>query len=409
LAKAGVDVVLLERGEFPGAKNLFGGALYSSVLQQIVPRFWEEAPLERVIARRELTMLTEETAVSVAVNCQSYSRPPYNGFTILRSKFDRWFAQKAVEAGARLVNNVTVDDLLVQNGRVTGVRTRRAGGDLSAKVVVAADGANSFLALQAGLRRQFDPHHMVVGVKEVFRLPKEVLESRFCLDGSTGVANEFVGGLGVKGGGFLYTNKESVSLGIAVEVASIKESRQQIVEIFEKFKHHPFVSKLIKDGQQVEYGAHLIPEAGYKMMPKLYTNGMVVVGDAAGMVLATGLALEGMNYAMAGGMAAAEAIIKALKAGDTSEFGLAYYKKLLNESFVMKDLKAFQHAPAFVQNPRLHYTYVGAICNLAEKVFLSDGEPRRKLLALAREEFKGKATWKELLADARQAGKSLMW
>lgn len=409
LAKDGVDVALVERGDTPGSKNMFGGIFYGRVLHQLIPNFWEEAPIERVVTKRVLTLMSSQASLSFELNSRRYAEPPYNGFTILRGKFDNWFARKAVEAGATLIPATTVDGLIYEGKQIVGVKTRREIGNLYAKVIVAADGANSFLAHQAGLRPVFSNHHLELGVKEVIKLPPEVIEERFKLATGEGLANEFVGGLAVKGGGFLYTNHNTVAVGVAAELASLQEKQVQIVQVLEDFKQHPTVREMIRGGVSVEYGGHLVPAAGYQMMPQLYTDGMLVVGDAAGMVFVTGLALEGMNYAMAGGLAAAEAASRALKAGCYSAGQLQCYQKLLEDSFVLQDLKEFRHASTFIQNPRVHHTYAPGITELAEQLFMSEGLPRKKLLKMVKEQFGAKLGLLELLKDSRDGGKGLLW
>lgn len=410
LAKAGADVAILERGETPGSKNMFGGAFYGRVLHQLIPNFWEEAPIERIVTKRVLTLMSSKSSMAIELNSRRYAEPPYNGFTILRRKFDQWFANKAVEQGAVLIPSTTVDGLIYEGQRIAGIRTRRDNGNLFANIVIAADGANSFLAKQAGMRRNFTGHQMVVGVKEVLKLTQEVIDERFKLGQNEGLANEFVGGLDVKGGGFLYTNKSTLSVGVVAELDSLKEKKVQIVQVLEDFKNHPTVKEMVRDGVPVEYGGHLIPEAGFNMMPKLYTAGMLVVGDAAGMVFATGLALEGMNYAMAGGIAAAEASLRAIQAGDYSAEQLSCYKKMLEDSFVLQDLKEFRHASSFIQNPRMHQAYAAGITEVVEQLFMSDGQPRQKIVKMLKQQLDSKnvGMW-QLVKDGWDGGKGLLW
>src|SRR5437764_10698639 len=153
LARAGLHVALIERGEYAGAKNVSGAALYApGLLAELLPNYWEEAPVERYLTRRVITFLAQESAFALDFRTNNYAQPPYNGFTVLRPKFDRWLASKAEAAGALLITSTVVDDLLYEQGRIIGVSCRRADGHLYAPVVVAADGANSFLAKKAGLQ-----------------------------------------------------------------------------------------------------------------------------------------------------------------------------------------------------------------------------------------------------------------
>lgn len=411
LAKSGFEVLLLERGKYPGEKNMFGGALFSRGLNDLVPNFWEEAPVERYITRKIITMLSQDASFSFDFKSERFGKPPYNGFTVARSRFDRWYAQKAVEAGAMLITETVADGLLWADGRVAGVRTRREQGEVWADVVIAADGVNSLLAKKANLRKDFVQNQVTVGVKEVIQLPQAEIESRFNLAGSEGVSNEFLGGLpgGMQGGGFIYTNKDSLSVGVVAQFPTMHAQKTTIYDALEQFKNHPSVKELLKDGVVKEYSAHMIPEAGLEMVPQLYTGGMLVAGDAAGFVLGNGLYLEGANFAIASGAAAAEAVAAAKAKGDFSAAGLQTYQQILEESFVLKDLRKYKHALTFLENSRIHQTYPELICQLAENLFTVDGKPREKILPQFREMIRGRVSWRELLKDVREAGRAMIW
>jgi electron transfer flavoprotein-quinone oxidoreductase len=411
LSRSGLEVLLLERGKFAGEKNMFGGAIFGRVIDNIIPDYWEDAPVERYINRNIVTILSKDSSFSFDFKCDKFGKPPYNGFTANRSRFDRWYAQKAVEAGAMLINETVADDLLWEDGRVVGVRTRREQGEVTADVVIAADGAMSLLAKKAKLRKDFAPKHFSIGVKEIVQLPKATIESRFNLAGSEGVSNEFLGGLpgDLQGGGYIYTNRESLSVGVVLQFSSMHRHKMPIYEALEQFKNHPSIRELLKDGVVKEYSAHIVPKGGVKMMPRLYTGGMLVVGDAAGFVLANGLYLEGANFAIASGIAAAETVVTAKAKGDYTAATLQKYQQILEGNFVLKDLRKYKHALAFMENPRLHSTYPDLICELAQNLLTVDGGPREKILPQAFKLIKGKASWMELLKDGRDVGRSLLW
>ena len=151
MARAGLSVVLLERGEFPGAKNLFGGVLYRKQIEELVPEFWKErnAPIERHIVEQRIWMMGKESMVTLGHRNEAY-KEPFNCFTGLRVKFDQWFANKAVEAGAIPVYETVALEVIREGDRVVGVRTDREDGDLYADVVVIADGVNSLLGKSDG-------------------------------------------------------------------------------------------------------------------------------------------------------------------------------------------------------------------------------------------------------------------
>lgn len=413
LARAGLKVILLERGEYPGSKNVSGAALYGTrILHELTPNFWEEAPVERYLTRRVLTFISPQSSFSLDFRTTNFDQPPYNGFTVLRPKFDRWFASKAQEAGALLVPATVADDLIWDGDMVVGVRTRREDGEIYGDVVIAADGVNSLLAKKAGLRRDLDAHQVSIGVKEVIALDRQTIEERFNLQGDAGVTYEFAGSVTgqVYGGGFLYTNRDSLSIGIVAKLASLVEKQVKIYELLEEFKSHPSIEPLVRDGVVKEYSAHMVPEAGWRMIPKLYSNGLLVVGDAAAFNLHTGIFSEGMNYAIASAAAAAETVKQAKAKGDFSSRSLSRYRRLLQRSFVLQDLKRFKRAPDFVNNPRLQNVYPITICRAAENLFKVEGSPRRKVAKVVLGQLRedNLSLW-QVLRDAIDGGRALIW
>ncbi len=412
MARAGLQVALIERGEYPGAKNVSGAALYApNILADLLPNYWEEAPVERYLTRRVVTFLGHEAATSLDFRTNAFSELPYNGFTILRPKFDRWLASKAEQAGALLITSTVVDDLLYKGEQVVGVRCRRENGDLYAPVVIAADGANSFLAKKAGLQKEFHASEMTLGVKEVLRLDAHTIEERFNLNGDEGMTNEYVGEASgeVKGGGFLYTNRDTLSIGVVTQIASLAEKRQRAYALLDQFKKHPAVAPLVRDAATIEYSAHMIPEGGWAMLPKLSRAGLMVVGDAAGFVFAAGLFLEGINFAIASGLAAAATAQQAHADSDFSAESMAGYRRRLEANFVLKDMKSFRHTAAFVNNERLQNVYPDLICKTAENVFRSNGKPRRKVGRVVYDTMKGKVPLLTLLRDGWEAGRALLF
>jgi electron transfer flavoprotein-quinone oxidoreductase len=413
LAKAGLKVALFERGEEPGQKNMFGGILhYCEALNKLIPDFWNNAPVERYITRYTTTFLTCNSSFSFSFKDNEFAQPPYNGFTLLRSKFDRWYAQKAQEAGAFLVPETTVEDLVLNDKKqVIGVKTGRDNGIVYADLVIVADGVNSLLARKAGLRNDFSPSDFSVAAKEIVVLPSEVIEERFDLTGNEGVAHLFVGECtqGIEGGAFLYTNQESLSIGVVANLKALQERKISIAELVERFKAHPFVNRAIRDSTLKEYSGHLIPEAGINKVPQLYGNGILLVGDAAGFVLSTGLTIEGMNFAISSGFAAAETAKMAKKTRDFSEKGLASYKKSLEKSFVIKDLNTFRYAPDFLGTPRIYKEYPEIVCGVGREIYKLDGKPKKKIISILRSEMKGKISIWRFVKDIIKAGRTLIW
>jgi electron transfer flavoprotein-quinone oxidoreductase len=407
LAKAGINTLMVERGKFPGAKNMWGGAFYGPVLHRLFPHFWEEAPVERFVFRRKFSLMTGESSLTTEFSSKKFAQVPYDGFTVLRSGFDRWFALKAEQAGAIVAAGLQADDLLRDGGRICGIK---AGGDeLPADAVIACDGVNSLLAEKAGLREKISPKDVKQGIKEVIELPGEVLEQRFNLKGDEGLAWEFIGTFskGIPGGAFLYTNKESLSVGVVLQVNSLAEKHTRANDILDEFKRHPVVVPFLDGGNTVEYSAHLIPVSGKSMMPSLFTDGFLVAGDAAAFVLTTGLALEGANFSIASGIAAAETVIEAKRKKDFSAASLSRYKELLKRSFVLKDLETYSKAPHFLENPRIYSLYPELACEFAEKIFTHDGLPKEKIWKILKNSVKGKTSFLQILRDLKNGKRSL--
>jgi electron transfer flavoprotein-quinone oxidoreductase len=405
LARSGCRVCLLERGPFPGSKNLFGGVVYPKILDELVPEWRQEAPLERWVTRRATMVLTDSQALSVDFRTAAWGAAPYNGATALRPAFDSWLASKAEAAGAVLLSSTTAIGLIRDDrGRVAGVRTDRPDGDLPAKAVVACDGVNAFLAKEAGCAGHSDPANYTLGVKEVLALPAAEIERRFALGPGEGADFEILGGTsGVAGGGFLYTNRETLSVGLVLSLPELSASGRRPEEILAGLKAHPAIAPFVAGADLVEYGAHLIPEAGVSMMPRLATDGMVIAGDAAGMCLAAGLWLEGVNFAVASGAAAGAVVAEAVAAGDVSGRRLeAAYRKALGEGFVLADLERLKRAPHLLLSERMQQHYPHVVCNVVEQMFtVSNPLPKPRLRTIARAEAsRAGVRWRDLARDA---------
>lgn len=372
LARAGRKVALLERGEYPGAKNVSGAAIYGmDFMESLIPRFSRQAPLERCITRKILGFMTPASSLLIDFKNDPAATPPFHGFSVLRPKFDRWLAEQAEQAGAVLLCGTTATGLIREKEQVVGVRTDRAQGDLWADTVIAADGVNSFLAKEAGLQRAFHPHEISLGVKEIIHLPAPVIEDRFQLSGNEGTALETVGAITgkVNGGGFLYTNRDSLSLGVVCQISTMMQYRAKPDDLLELFKNHPTIRPLIRGGRTKEYSAHMVPEGGWKMFPRLYGPGMLVAGDAAGFVLVTGYLLLGINFAMMSGAAAADTVLEAGQKGDFSSKSLALYEKYLNRYHLFTTFKRFKHTPEFVSNPNVQNIYPEFVCRFMESLY----------------------------------------
>jgi electron transfer flavoprotein-quinone oxidoreductase len=402
-ARAGAEVVLLERGPFPGSKNVYGGVVYPRVLDDVLPGWWEEVPVQRWVTRRQTMALTSTQAVTLDFRTEDWGRPPYNGCTTFRADFDAWLAGKAVEAGAHLVTSTVATGLIREGNRVVGVTTDRPDGDLRAPVVIAADGVNSFLAKELGLLPRTQPKHLTLGVKEVLSLPREVIDERFGVRDDHGVDIEILGCTrGIPGGGFLYTNRDSVAVGVVVQLAGLAAAKVRPEDLVAELKAHPAIAPLVRGGEVKEYAAHLIPEGGYHEVPRLHDHGFLRTGDAAGLTLAAGIWLEGVNFAIGSGLAAGRAAAAAAQAGDPSRRALSSYTKDLKSTFVLRDHKRLRHVPDMVLSPRVQQQYPGLVADLVQSVFTVDN-PRPKpawSMLLRRAAKDNDVRFRHLVADA---------
>lgn len=391
LARAGHSVLLVERGPFPGAKNMYGGVIYPRVLDLLLPGWWDEIPIQRWVTRRATMITTDTQALTVDYRTQAWGEAPYNGATAYRPDIDQWLAGKAEAAGATVLCATTVTGLLRDGtGRVVGVRTDRPDGDLSAHLVIACDGVNSFLAKEAGLAGKPDPANYTLGVKETLALPKDVIDERFALRGIEGADFEILGCTqGVPGGGFLYTNLDTVAVGAVLKLPALAAQQLRPEAIIAAMKAHPAIAPLVEGGELKEYSAHLIPEGGYRMIPKLVGDGLLVAGDAAALCLAAGIWLEGVNFALGSGMAAGQAAAEALRRNDTSAAGLAGYRQRLEAGFVLNDHRKLRDAPHLVLSERVQRQYPAMICNIVEHMFHVDNPaPKPGLRRIAAVEVK---------------------
>ncbi|RAZ71766.1 FAD-binding protein [Mesorhizobium atlanticum] len=380
MASQGMKVLQLERGEYPGSKNVQGAILYANMLEKIIPDFRDDAPLERHLVEQRLWVMDDTSHTGLHYRSEDFNEAKPNRYTIIRAQFDKWFSRKVREAGATVLCETTVTELVRDaKGKVVGVRTDRAGGEIFADVVILAEGVCGLLGTRAGLREMPKPKSVALAVKEMHFLPEEVIEQRFGLKAGEGCVIEAVGTISrnMAGLGFLYTNKESISLGIGCLVSDFAAMMESPHVVLDALKNHPSVRPLIAGSEVKEYAAHLIPEGGYKAIPQLFGDGWVVVGDAA--QLNNAVHREGSNLAMTSGRIAAEAImqVKSRKRPMTKQ-NLVLYKTMLEKSFVMKDLKKYKDMPALLHTSSQNFftTYPRLMSHAAQSFVRVDGTPK---------------------------------
>ncbi len=394
LASAGVKTIVLERGEFAGAKNVSGAVCYGHDLAQVLPDYLQRGcPIERNIIETRICYLSKDGGYTIAYRDAVFSAErKNNSFTVLRAKFDRWFADQARQKGALVVPGTVVVDLLRDaNGRVEGVLTSRQDGDVKAKVVLIADGVNSPLAVKTGFRSELKPEHVALAVKEIIEMTPDVIDQRFNVSGGNGVTAEILGDViaGMDGIAALYTNKSSLSLSIGANLADFAAAKIKPYELIESFKLHPVIAPLIAGGQSREYMAHWLAEGGYNTMPRLYGDGYLIAGDSA--MLFNALHREGNNLAMASGKLAAETIIEVLGRKDFTSTGLASYAERMADSFVLKDMKKYRGFGHFLYTNKVIFNELPAAASMAAREMLTvDGTGKKQKQKLIMKQLKQK-------------------
>jgi electron transfer flavoprotein-quinone oxidoreductase len=230
-----------------------------------------------------------------------------------------------------------------------------------------------------------------------------VIEDRFGVSGDEGAAIAYVGDCtqGVGGGGIVYTNRTSLSVGVVLRLDDLVAKGLAAADVFERFLAHPRLARYVRGAEVVEYGSHLVAEGGWDMLGEVATDGMVVVGDAAGLTINSGLTVRGMDLAIGSAIAAAEGVEAALAAGDLSAAGLAGYRERLLAGTVGQDLRTYAKAPAFLERPRMYGDYGRLLEEIMLDVFRLDGTPRRHLARVARDALRrSPVRLRDLASDA---------
>ena len=379
LAKAGKEVLMVERGNFAGAKNMTGGRLYAHSLKKVFPDFEKEAPLERKICHERISLMTGDSNFTVDFSSDAMEDESQASYSVLRGPFDQWLASKAEDAGAEAIYGIPVESLIRdESGKVCGIK---AGEDeITAEVVILCDGVNSLLAQEAVVYSKPPASQIAVGVKEVFELDEQTIDDRLLCNPGEGAAWLFAGDAthGVFGGGFMYTNRTSISLGVVagIEACASTANATPVYQMLEDLKKHPAVAPLIKGAKVVEHSGHMVPEGGINIMPPLIGDGVMLAGDSAMMCINLGYMVRGMDYAIAAGQMAGQQAVKALDAGDTSKAGLQGYVDALEQSFVLKDLRQYKDEPAFMENfDRMFNGYPVMVRDIMNSMFIVDGLP----------------------------------
>ena len=355
LARKGANVLMLEKARIPGERNMTGGVLYGDFpgdygLVSLVPEFETSAPLERKILTHEVVVLDSpdmakgtsryyrlsKTSLPARLGVFSIDFETGHDYSVLRRNFDRWFANVAVESGAMLSTGTTVEGLLMDHGSVVGVRTTKE--ELKSKLVIDASGVTSNLVQEAGLRGRLVPRQLYHGIKRLYRLDQGAIDKRFSVGQGNGRALFFLGEFmhGIGGGAFVYTNRDTLSVGLVVSMDSLIRATTEhfdtvgkLIDIQDEFEEHPMVAELLDGAQLMEYSAHNIPKGFKSIVKKPYADGFLVAGDALGSFVKIGPMIDGMRRAITSGMMAATAYSEAAPSGSFKSRNLSRYRDLL--------------------------------------------------------------------------------
>ena len=399
MASKGLQVMLIERGQKPGSKNVMGGILYNHYLEEILGDDWKQAPLERPIIREDRWIMSPDAHINIGYN-NSRNREHPHSYSVLRAVFDAWFASRAEAAGAFLLPETVVTDLVVENGRVVGVSTGREG-DVFARVVIVCEGVGLGAGLleKAGFKRRARSNEMAMAVKEILAMDPAKIEDRFNCAPGEGTSIECFGHAtkGLSGFMFIYTNKETLSVGggaLLSEMSDTRLTREQLAErtpnsLMEHFKNLAPVKPLLQGAETVEYLAHMIPEGGYHGIPKVYGPGYLVCGDTA--MLSNPVHREGSNLAMTSGRLAGETVVHCKEKDSFEEADLREYRLRLDSSWIMADMKKYDKAvPLLEHNPQMLNDYPALADRALDEFFRVDGvsksDKQRKIRKMIRQE-----------------------
>jgi len=340
LAKAGLKVLLVERGAEPGSKMLWGGKAYAQPIREVWPELDREAPIHRWVTKERFSIVWGERVLTL-----EYKLGRRVAFTTYLTELVAWMVKKAEEAGALYIDKMKVDEIIVKNKRVVGIRS---GSDtVDADIVIDAEGVNRILLEKLGLTPRLTPDQVGVGVKEVLKIDPKLIEERLGLSEDEGLSWLVIGDItrGIPGGGFIYTMRDTLSIGLVLSVLPAAKAAEEnkldvhISELLENFRTHPYFYRYWSEAEIIEYGGRLVLEGGLKTMPKkLYYPGFLVVGDAAGFLVNAGYTFRGVDTAVYSGKLAAEVVLEAFNRKKFDEEILRIYEDKIKSSYIYKEL-----------------------------------------------------------------------
>lgn len=387
-----LSVALIEKGKFPGSKNMFGGSIFRPSLEEIIPDYLETAPLERKVIREVLYFMETDSVVEMGFTSFKFAQPPYNTFTIIRSRFDRWLAGIAEKAGAHLMNSTLVEDLLYeQSGPLAGKKVvgviLEDGQKIYSDIVILAEGAMADLTRKAGLRKKNSTDLFTLYVKELIALPEEIINARFNLEKDEGMNIGMVGypTAGAIGKGGIWVNKDTISIIVGAYLNQLIKNGLNPYQLLCRLKEHPSIKRLIEGGITVQYMSKIIPKGGYDNIPELFDDGVLVAGDAG--MLVSGR--HGTDAAMLSGKYAAETAVQAKARGDFSKKALSAYEGKINNSFFYQNLKINRKAADYYKKyPDADFLISKILNEITFEFFKEDNKTQEEKLQMMFEKLR---------------------
>ena len=346
-------ILLIDKGSSIGSHILSGAVIKADVFKELLPDVdISEIPFNAKVTKDSTVWLTEKGSIKFPIHIPYMNN--IGNYTASLGQICKYLAKKAEEKGVEIYSGFAVDEILYQDGKVIGAKTKdtgldhhgnqldnfQAGTRIEAKITIFAEGTRGSLAkmlinkfnLDEGKNEQI----YSLGCKELWSVPQGNIEAGqvYHTMGYPLQNDEF-------GGGFIYGLSDNrVAVGIVVGL-DYKDPSFDVHDAMQIWKTSAFVSKILKGGKLVEYGAKTLPEGGYYALPKLYVDNALIVGDSAGFV--TMPALKGVHLAIKSGMLAAQTAAGALSKNDTSEKSLQQYESLMKNSFIYKEMYAVRN------------------------------------------------------------------
>ncbi len=358
-----IEIGVIEKGAYVGAHILSGAVMDPKALRELIPDFVEQgAPLESTVKEDSFLYLTEKRAIRSPITPPPLKNLGY--YIVSLNRLTAWLGEKCEEEGVNIFPEFPGANMLYdENDRVIGVRTGdkgidregkpkanfEPGVDLLARVTVLGEGPRGSLTKQLterlGLNEGREPQVYSIGVKELWELP----DDRYPAGRVTHTLG-FPSDSQTYGGGWIYGMQNRIlNIGYVTGLDYQDPLLDPHAE-FQKFKSHPYLSRLLEGGKMIRYGAKTVAAGGYFAMPQIYADGVLLAGDCASFL--NSQRLKGIHSAIKSGMLAAQAIFEALLAEDYSAAQLQRYEQLVNESWIIPELRKVRNFHAAFKNGR---------------------------------------------------------